>query len=84
MRIENFEEVKTIVAAIFKQKEILDDLKSNMINVRILKHHDTIFTIGAFDSSEHSLRNMAIDFVVQLIAHYEQSIKLLNDKLEEL
>lgn len=84
MQYENYEQAKSIVETIQKHNKILDDLNEKDICLKIMQGTYCIMTIGAWNSCEHSDKQIAIDFIELLKSTYEERVKKLKRDLSEL
>lgn len=85
MKYENFEEAEKLVKAIQIQEQLLADLNSPEVTVKVCCHGSyTIRTIGTWESCEHNFKNQAQTFVDELKASTAAEIRLLKEKLSEL
>jgi hypothetical protein len=85
MKYENFDKAKSLVEGIRKHLEVLDELKSDNVSVRLQYGGNyTILTIGTWDSCEHELRDAANNFRIVLITYYEAMVADMKDQLETL
>lgn len=85
MKYENFDKAKSLVDGINKRREIIEQLQSNDVTVRLsYSGNYTIMTIGTWDSCEHSCRELANDFRLSLIKHYQAEENKMLSELETL
>jgi hypothetical protein len=80
MKYENFEKAKALVEKINNIKVLINDLSSDNVSVRLLDGQCNIITIGAWESCEHSRKDLAIEFVGNLVRSYKNELdKTLED-----
>ena len=83
MKIENFETVKSKMAAFEKHQSIINELKGQ-ISVIITDNGSKVMTIGAWPTCEHPCAEAAINFVAILIDHYQSRLEKLHAEILEL
>jgi hypothetical protein len=86
MKIENFDECKSIIERIKQHEETLSKLKSNSLTVAVNYDGERgrITTIGVFPNSEHDQLELAAKFISWFKEDLENRIVYLKCKLEAL
>lgn len=84
MKYENFSKAKSIVEQIDKDKKILEELNGDNVSVKVMDNTYTIMTVGSWSSCEHSCRDFAARFIIELKFYYEQKLQKLITELETL
>ena len=73
MKFENIDEANELVTKIKKENEKIEDFESGSISVKILRDSNySVATIGIFQGSEHTEKDLAEHFVSSLISRSKQ------------